>query len=518
MYVTQGLRRAGQIRPSGTATIFGERRRTWRETEERVARLAGGLRGLGLPAGGRAAILALNSDRYFEYLLAVPMAGGAVVPINIRLAAPEIRYILEDSGAELLFIDDRFAPVLDALGDRMAALREIIHLGDGAPPAGMRAYEDLLGAPRLADAIGADEDLAGIFYTGGTTGKAKGVMLSHRNLVMNAANVVAAFGYDADSIYLHAGPMFHLADGASTLAVTLVGGTHVFLAAFDPAGFLAAVPRQKVTHGLLVPTMINMLVNHPGFSGFDLSSLRRITYGASPMPDAVLRRALEMLPHVRFGHAYGMTEAAPLVTALDPRYSTLEDPDAARRGSCGQAGQLVDVRIADLDDREVPRGTVGEVQVRGANVMLGYWNKPEETAQALRGGWYHSGDGGWMDEEGFVTIVDRLKDMIISGGENVYSAEVESAISALDGVAEVAVIGIPDDTWGEAVHAIVVPRAGRTLTADEVIAHCRGLIAHYKCPRSVAIRDEPMPLSGAGKILKSTLREPYWAGRAKRVN
>jgi len=518
MYVTQGLRRAAQIRPNGAATMFGERRRTWRETEDRVARLAGGLLSLGLQGGGRAAILALNSDRYFEYLLAVPMAGGAVVPINIRLAAPEIQYILEDSGAELLFIDDRFAPALEALQGRMAALREIIHLGDGAPPAGMRAYEDLLGAPPLTDPIGADADLAGIFYTGGTTGKAKGVMLSHRNLVMNAANVVAAFGYDAGSIYLHAGPMFHLADGASTLAVTVVGGTHAFVPAFDPAGFLATVQREKVTHGLLVPTMINMLVNHPEFADFDLSSLRRITYGASPMPDAVLRKAIAMLPNVRFGHAYGRTEAAPLVTALDPRYSTLEGPDAGRRGSCGQAGHLVDVRIADLDDRDVPRGTVGEVQVRGPNVMLGYWKKPEETAQALRGGWYHSGDGGWMDEEGFVTIVDRLKDMIISGGENIYSAEVESAISALDGVAEVAVIGIPDATWGEAVHAVVVPRAGRTLTADAIIAHCRGLIAHYKCPRSVAIRDAPMPLSGAGKILKNTLREPYWAGRAKRVN
>ncbi len=217
MDVTQGLRRAAQIRPAGTATIFRDRRRTWRETEDRVARLAGGLLTLGLSAGGRAAILALNSDRYFEYLLAVPMAGGAVVPINIRLAAPEIQYILEDSGAEVLFIDDRFAPVLDALRGRMGAVREIVHLGDGPPPDGMRAYEDLLGAARLADAIGSDGDLAGIFYTGGTTGQAKGVMLSHRNLVMNAANVVAAFGYDADSVYLHAGPMFHLADGASTL-------------------------------------------------------------------------------------------------------------------------------------------------------------------------------------------------------------------------------------------------------------------------------------------------------------
>jgi long-chain acyl-CoA synthetase len=343
-------------------------------------------------------------------------------------------------------------------------------------------------------------------------------MLSHRNLVMNAANVIVAFGYDADSVYLHAGPMFHLADGASTLAITAVGGVHVFIPAFDPADFFTTVQREKVTHSLLVPTMINMLVNFPKISDYDLSTLQRITYGASPMPDALLRKAIATLPGVRFVHAYGMTEAAPLVTALDPRYSTLDGPYAGRSKSCGQAAPMVDVRIADPDDNEVPRGTVGEVQVRGANIMLGYWNKAELTAQALRGGWYHSGDGGYMDEEGFVYIVDRLKDMIITGGENVYSAEVENAIAVLDGVAEVAVIGIPDETWGEAVHAVVVPRTGRSVTPDQVIAHCHALIAGYKCPRSVTIRNEPMPISGAGKILKVVLREPYWAAFAKRVN
>ena len=517
MYVTQGLRRAAQVKANAAATVFRDRRRTWREVEDRVARLASGLLGLGLSKGGRAAILALNSDRYFEYLLAVPMAGGAVVPINIRLAAPEVQYILEDSGAEVPFIDDRFAPVLDALKGKFGSVREIVYLGDGPLPSGMRAYESLLASP-IGEPINSDADLACIFYTGGTTGKAKGAMLSHRNLVMNAANVIVAFGYDADSIYLHAGPMFHLADGASTLAITAVGGVHAFIPAFDPAEFLATVQREKVTHSLLVPTMINMLLNFPKISDYDLSSLRRITYGASPMPDALLRKAIETLPGVRFVHAYGMTEAAPLVTALDPRYSTLDGPYAGRSKSCGQAAHMVDLRVAGPDDKEVPRGTVGEVQVRGANIMLGYWNKAELTAEALRGGWYRTGDGGYMDEEGFLYIVDRLKDMIITGGENVYSAEVENAIAVLDGVAEVAVIGIPDETWGEAVHAVVVPRAGRSLTADQVITHCHTLIAGFKCPRSVAIRNEPMPISGAGKILKTVLREPYWRGRAKQVN
>jgi long-chain acyl-CoA synthetase len=515
MYVTQGLRRAAQIKPNGTATAFRDRRRAWHETEDRVARLAGGLLKLGLTSGGRVAILALNSDRYLEYLLAVPNAGCAVVPINIRLAAPEIAYILEDSGAEVLFIDDRFAPMLKGLEGKIGTLREVVFLGDDTPLSGMRAYEDLISAPRIEEPIGANDDLAGIFYTGGTTGKAKGVMLSHRNLVTNAANVVPAFGYDTETIYLHAGPMFHLADGASTLAVTAVGGVHAFVPAFDPSDFLATVQREKVTHTLLVPTMINMLVNFPKIVDFDVSTLRRVSYGASPMPDAVFRKALQTLPNVQFAHAYGMTEAAPLVTSLDPRYSTLDGAYAGRNKSCGQAALMVEVRIADTDDHEVPRGTVGEVQVRGPNIMLGYWRKPDLSAEALRGGWYHTGDGGYMDEEGFVYIVDRLKDMIITGGENVYSAEVENAILLHDAVAEVAVIGIPDDTWGEAVHAIVVARAGRAVTPGEIIAHCRDLIAGYKCPHSVVIRSESMPLSGAGKILKSMLRAPYWAGRAR---
>jgi len=490
----------------------------WAGTGDRVARLAGGLIELGLTKGGRAAILALNSDRYFEYLLAAPMAGAAVVPINIRLAAPEIAYILQDSGAEILFIDDRFAPMLKSLKGQVGGVRHVVYLGDGELPAGMRAYEELLSAAPLAQPLAHDDDLAGIFYTGGTTGKAKGVMLSHRNLVVNAANVIPAFGYDADTVYLHAGPMFHLADGASTLAVTIVGGVHAFVPAFDPADVLGTIQREKVTHGLLVPTMINLLVNFPKIAEYDVSTLRRIAYGASPMPEAILRKALAALPGVKFAHAYGMTEAAPLVTTLDPRYTVLEGPDARRAKSCGQAGHLVEVRIADGEDREVPRGTVGEVQTRGDNIMLGYWNMPELTAQALRGGWYHTGDAGTMDEDGFVYIVDRLKDMIITGGENVYSAEVENAIAALDGVAEVAVIGIPDDTWGEAVHAIVVPRAGSTLSEEKVVAHCHTLIAGYKCPRSVTIRTDPMPISGAGKILKTTLRAPYWAGREKQVN
>ncbi len=514
MHLTQGLQRAAQTRPAGVSTIFRDRRRTWRDTADRIGRLAGGLRGRGLRKGDRAAILALNSDRYFEYLFAVAAAGGVAVPVNTRLAPQEIAYLLEDSGATMLFVDAAFAPLLALLGGRLGAVRDIVWLDDDAPPDGMLAFETLLDAPPITQVAAQDDDLAGIFYTGGTTCQAKGVMLCHRNLIINAANITVAVGYASTSIYLHAAPMFHAADNASTLAVTMHGGTHVFIPRFDPGAVAAAIQAERVSNVLLVPTMINALVNSPAVDAHDLSSLATVAFGASPMPDAVLRRAREKLPRCGFVHLYGMTEAAPVVTALEPRDTLLP----GRSKSCGKAALMVEVRIADAEDNEVPRGTVGEVQVRGPNIMLGYWNKPEETAAALRGGWYHSGDGGIMDDEGYVTIVDRLKDMIISGGENIYSAEVESAISTLDGVAEVAVVAIPDERWGEAVHAIVVPRAGCVVTAEQVIAHCRALIAGFKCPRSVDIRDRPLPLSGAGKVLKTELRGPFWVGREKRVN
>jgi long-chain acyl-CoA synthetase len=296
------------------------------------------------------------------------------------------------------------------------------------------------------------------------------------------------------------------------------GGRHAFVPRFEPVEVLQTIQTEKVTHAQFVPTMINMMVNHPRFAEFDISTLSFILYGASPMPEGVLRKALRVMPHVRLMHAYGMTEAAPIVTLLDPRYTTLDGPYAGRLKSCGQAALACEVKVVDVDRQPVPNGTAGELAIRGANIMKGYWNKPDETRAVLEDGWYYSGDGATMDDEGFVYIVDRLKDMIISGGENVYSAEVENAISLMPSVSEVAVIGVPDEQWGERVHAIIVPRQGSNLTQEEVMDHCRSQIAGYKCPRSVDFRDTPLPLSGAGKVLKRELREPYWKGFTKAVN
>jgi long-chain acyl-CoA synthetase len=516
--LTQGLRRAVQIKPNGPATVFASRRRTWHQTQDRVARVAGALSALGVHRGDRVAILALNSDRYFELMYAIPWIGAAMVPINTRLAAPEIEYILADSGAVALFVDGAMAHHLSTLDGKMPGVREIIWLDDIASPEGMLHYEDLTAYETADDVGAANDDLAGLFYTGGTTGRAKGVMLTHTNLVVNAMNAVAGIGFNGDTAYIHSGPMFHLADGASSFGVTLVGGRHAFVPRFEPVEVLQTIAGEKITHAQFVPTMINMIVNHPRYSEFDIASLGLILYGASPMPEGVLRKAMQVMPHVRLMHAYGMTEAAPIVTLLDPRYTTLDGPFAGRLKSCGQVAISCDVKVVDAERKEVPRGTTGELAIRGANIMKGYWNKPEETAAVLEDGWYYSGDGAYMDQEGFVYIVDRLKDMIISGGENVYSAEVENAISLMPGVGEVAVIGVPDERWGERVHAIIVPKRGVTLTADDVMAHCREQIAGYKCPRSVDFRDAPLPLSGAGKILKRELREPYWKGYTKAVN
>ncbi|TWT08790.1 long-chain fatty acid--CoA ligase [Reyranella sp. CPCC 100927] len=514
----QGLLRAAQTRPNGLSTHFEGRTRAWPQTVDRVARLAAALRRLGVAPGDRVAILALNSDRYLEHFYAVAWAGAVTVPINTRLAAPEIAYILSDSGAVVLLVDDAFVPMLDRLRDVLAPMRAIVHLGT-APPAGLAAYEALIAAETAAaQALRSGDDLAGIFYTGGTTGKAKGVMLSHANLVINAMNAAPSIGLEPTPMFLHAAPMFHLGDGAWTFAVTMLGGSHCFIPRFDAEACLRTIADHGVTDTMLVPTMIALMLNLPDVARYDTSRLRQIVFGAAPMPEAILRRALDLWPDTRFMTGWGMTELSPIGTVLPARYTAPEHIAGGRYRSCGQAALSATVLIVDENDREVPRGTVGELIVRSPTVMQGYWNNPEATAEALRGGWLHSGDAAWMDDEGFVFIVDRIKDMIITGGENVYPAETESAISTLAGVAECAVIGIPDDRWGEAVHAVVVPRPGCQLEPEQVIDHCRQRLARYKCPRSVEIRQDPLPLTGAGKIQKAQLRAPHWTGRSKGVN
>jgi long-chain acyl-CoA synthetase len=464
-------------------------------------------------------VLALNSDRYYEYFYAVPWAGGVFVPINIRLAPPEVAFWLNDSGAEILFIDDNFLDVLQALDGKLETVREIIYMGDGPVPDGMHGYEDILAAAEaVPDALRGGDDLAGLFYTGGTTGRSKGVMLSHSNLICNSYNVIGGMHFKPGIRWLHAAPMFHIADGLAVFGVTMVTGVHIFIPGFTPVDSLKAISEHKISHSLFVPTMMNALVNHPDIANYDLSSLTSVAYGASPMPEAVIKQAMEVIPNAEFTHAYGQTECAPLSTHTGPEYHVFEGPNAGKYKSAGRAALGVEIMICDDDGNEVPRGEVGEVCVRGPNIMLGYWNRPDLTELAIRDGWMRSGDGAYMDADGFIYIVDRMKDMIISGGENIYSAEVEDVLHQIPAIAEAAVVGLPDERWGERVHAIVRLREGETAEEAAIIAHCREQIAAFKCPKSVSFRTEPMPLSGAGKILKTELRKPFWEGQTKQVN
>jgi long-chain acyl-CoA synthetase len=514
------IQRNAQTTGRGIATAFRERSSTWAEFALRCAKLAQGLRSLGVQPGDRVAILAHNSDRYSEYFFGVALAGAVFVPVNTRLAMPEMVNWIEDSGSQTLFIDDDFLALLPDLMRTAPCIRQVIYMGEAStPPSGLASHEALIAEH---EPVGAAErqadDMAGIFYTGGTTGQSKGVMLSHRNLISSAYNTFPGCGLDEATRLVHAAPMFHLADGAFTIASALVGATNLYLPKFDPLAMLAIVAEMRVTHALLIPTMVNMLVNHAAAATFDLSSLRFLIYGGAPMPEAIIRKVIEVLPNVRLVQAYGQTEASPVLTLNTHEYHALSGPHAAKLRSAGRAVYGIQLRILDAHGKEVARGKTGEICARGDIVMLGYWNRPQQTAETLRGGWLHTGDVGIMDEDGFVFVVDRLKDMIISGGENVYSAEVEQAIYQHPSVAECAVIGIPDDKWGESIHAIVRLKQGQQLDAKQLIEHCHGLIAGYKCPRGVEFRADPLPLSGAGKILKSELRKPFWLGRARQVN
>jgi long-chain acyl-CoA synthetase len=311
--------------------------------------------------------------------------------------------------------------------------------------------------------------------------------------------------------------MFHLANAAAMYIHFLAGGSQAVLRGFTPERLAQTIERFKVTDILLVPTMIQMFVDDPSTGRYDLSSLRLIIYGASPISEALLDRAIEKLPTTEFVQSYGMTELSPSATILPWKDHIGEGRTKGRHRSGGRPAIMVDVRIVDASDRPVPPGVVGEIVARGETVMMGYWERPEETRKAVVDGWMHTGDGGYMDKDGYVYVVDRIKDMIISGGENVYSAEVENCIAQHPAVAQCAVIGIPDAKWGEAVHAVVMRKPGVAVTGDEIIAFCKERIAHYKCPRSVRVQDEMLPLSGAGKILKRELRKPYWEGKERRI-
>ena len=517
-YLTQAVHRNAQIRKNMIATVHGNRQRTWAEIKERVARFASGLHSLGIDTGDRIAILSLNSDRYFEYYFGVPWAGACVVPLNIRWSPKENAYSIKDAGVRILLVDDAFASMIPALLQEDIKLEHIIYIGDNETPKGMINYEALISKNEIIeDTFRNNDDLAGIFYTGGTTGFPKGVMLTHTNLWSSAICLLNDINLDQHARILHTAPMFHIADGAMTQAGMLAGATHVFIPMFTPQGTIETLDHQKITHTLMVPVMIQMILKEPAVRSADLSHLQYLIYGASPISEADLIQAMDTFSNANFCQGYGQTELSPLATLLTAEYHVTEGPNSGKLKSAGRAISCVEIRIADVDGKQVNTGVIGEIIVKGPNAMIGYWNKPKETATSLRNGWVHTGDAGYMDKDGFVFLVDRVKDMIVSGAENVYSVETENAVMNHHAVLQVVVIGIPSDKWGEQVHAEVILKEGHTATEAEIISKTSEYIANYKCPRSIKFRTEPFPISGAGKLLKREVRKVYWKGKDRQI-
>ncbi len=492
---------------SGTTTSYGEH-------ASRVLRLANAMRQeLGVQPGDRVAVMSLNSQQ-FEELYHAGMLGAAVLnPLNLRFAPRELTHVLSDSATKVVFVDVWFAGVIDSVREA-AGVQKVVLIGGGDVPHDV-AYEDLITAgEEVVPAEPEEEDACLLMYTGGTTGLPKGVLLTQRNLMLTAYHIGISVRIEREDVYLVQVPMFHAASMAAIVAMPTSGGALVTVPVFDAGGVMKACEDHGCTNTIMVPTMLAMTFAHPDYTPERMRSLQRLTYGASPMPRPVLDRLRTDQPQLELYQGYGMTESAALVSILMPEDHLREE----KLASAGRPVQGTVVQIQDEHGDPVPVGQVGEVCLRGGQFMREYWRRPEETAEAFRDGWYHSGDAGRLDDEGFLYLVDRTKDMIVTGGENVYSTEVEQAVASHPSVAQVAVIGVPHDLYGEAVHAIVVLKPDAAATEAELVEHCRGLIAGYKVPKSVSFRDEALPLSGAMKVLKRELRSPYWEGRERGVN
>lgn len=523
MLLNRALRRAVRYFPNNTATIFNDQRQTYRQLERRTLAFAAALHSLGIRRNDRLAVYLLNSSQFLETVYACFEIGAVVVPLNTRLAADEFVFIINDAECKAFITDELLQPLASKFKNRLEGIEHFIAMGGGEA---FNNYETLISEhinedfKSPPDYDHSDEELAGLFYTSGTTGLPKGVMLSHRNLWMNALHTLATRAPEPGLNFLHAAPMFHLATFPAVINITVNGGTHTILQKFDLKAMMELVESAKATSTVLVPTMINFLINHPDFSKYDLNSLRRITYGAAPMPVELLKYAMKRLPNVEFAQGYGQTESSPLLTSLQHEDHITEGEERLTRrlASCGRPVAGVEVEILKDDGTFAGPGEVGEVIARGPNVMMGYWKRPEETSAALRDGWLHTGDMATTDEDGYIYLVDRKKDMIISGGENVYSSEVENVVYQHPDVHEAAVIGVPDERWGEAVTAIVAVKPGKSITENELIEFCSDRLADYKVPKRVEIRESELPKSATGKIMKKELREPYWQGHNRRVN
>ncbi len=512
--MTDAVARWAAVQPGAEALTYGPVRWTWAQWDDRIRRVAGGLAALGVGRGGRVAFLDKNNPACLEVCLGAGLLGAAAAVVNWRLAAGELDYVINDSGATVLFAGSDLLPAVAAIRDRLPHVREVITVG-GADD----GYEAFLGAARPVSGRHAEvsaEDLWLVMYSSGTTGRPKGVMLSHRNIVAHTRNAVPIAPMEPGDRNLVAMPLFHVGGTCYALFGIYWGMPSTFTREPDPASLLAAFA-AGATHAFLVPAVVAGLLagGEPAIAA--LSGLKYLIYGAAPMPLPVLRQALAAWPRLNFVQVYGQTELAGVISALPaPAHRDPARPD--RLASAGTPLAGAELRVVDpATGKDVAAGEPGEFWFRSAQQMMGYLNRPQDTAQAITAdGWLRSGDIGHVDDGGFLFVSDRVKDMIITGGENVYSPEVEQVAAEHPAVAEVAVIGVPDEVWGESVKAIVVLRPGGLLSGPELIEFTRERLAHYKCPRTVDFV-ETLPRTPSGKVLKRTLRDPYWAGRDRQI-
>jgi long-chain acyl-CoA synthetase len=496
MIYVHSLGRALRFYPGRVALVRDGRALTFRELHTRVEGIAATLTSLGFSVGDRLALLLPNGTDYIELVYACSMLGVIAVPLNIRLSTKEIDGVLEDARPHGIVRHSSLAVPEVKLSWQHVIDEKPIPISND--PIAKIFYEP--------------EAVLSLIYTSGTTGQPKGVVVTHGNILADIHNFNYWMRYTEDGVYLHAAPIFHIADFPSMFAAPAFGATQIALPKFSAQIFCETVAREHVTHTVLVPTMINLVTQFPDAGKYDLSSLQVLAYGGSPMAPELVRRTRELLPKVKLIQAYGLSETGFLTGLQDQEHT--ED----KLMSCGRPCPGVDIQVTDTSGTQVNPGQAGELMVRGANVMRGYWNNPEETAKAFHDGFFRTGDIGRQDAAGYFYILDRLKDMIVTGGENVYSGEVEAVIYGHPAVREAAVFGVPDAQWGELVMACVVLKPDATLTADDLIAFCRRSLATYKLPRRVEFSETDLPKSSSGKVLKRTLRERFWTRQQRAVS
>lgn len=515
MNTTDFLNIATAICPDKTAIVFEDKRYTFSQLNERVNRLANGLLKLGIKKGDRVAFLQVNCNQCVETYFAVAKTGAIYMPLNFRARGNELSYILNIAEATTLLAGERYISLINSIRPELKYLKHLISIENKHDD--MPYYEDMISSSP-ADEVETeidDDDTTMLMYTAGTTGFPKGVMLSHNSFaIYMLENVTPADPISEEGNILTV-PLYHVAGIQAMMAAIYGGRTLVMERQFDPKEWMELVEREKVNRAMMVPTMLKQLLDHPDFGKHDLSSLKVITYGAAPMPLPVIKKALEVFPGVSFINAFGQTETASTITSLGPEDHVLsgteeeKEKKLKRLASIGKPMSDVEMKVIDDDGNELPQGKVGEIVARGPRVMTGYWKDEEKTAKTIdKDGWVHTGDVGYVDEDGYFFLSGRSSDMIIRAGENISPEELENAIRTHPKVEDVAVIGVPDETWGEEPRAVVIVKKGETVTEEEIMEHCRANLASFKRPRSVVFVDS-LPRNPMGKLIKREIREKY---------